>query len=79
MFGGPPGIGCCCSGGGIGREGAAADGSPGCCSKSSHSVLKSPELNLWAEKQNLYDSRLHVERKLKCMFEDIRFIDDGEA
>lgn len=58
MLGGPPGIGCVCSGGGIGFPKAGA--SPGCCccSRSSHSVLKSPELNLSTEKQHSNDSRL---------------------
>lgn len=55
MFGGPPGIGCVCNGGGIVREPAGA--SPLCDSTSSTSALKSPELNLLTEKQNSNDSQ----------------------
>lgn len=66
MLGGPPGIGCCCSGGGTGRPAAGNS----LCSTSSHSVLKSPELNLLMENQNSNDSqssdsfqiRLSIER-----------------
>lgn len=57
MLGGPPGIGCCWSGGGIDFPEAEEAPSPGWDSTSSFSAVKSPELNLQEEKQHSNDSQ----------------------